>query len=86
MLELKQVCSNEKCREPRFTHKRNLRLLDNILLSTDSAGDTAYRMEEVEGATRVDISNGFSDHGVVTAVLRVSRVTDGLADSLSISR
>jgi len=63
------VCCNEDCLEPRFTHKRNLQLLDNIFVSRT---DSTHR-QIITGIPRVDLSWGYSDHASIIVPLRVVR-------------
>lgn len=58
------VCSNDACLEPRFTHKTNLGLIDNVFVVPGEATVTA-------GIPRVDLSWGYSDHAAIIVPLTV---------------
>jgi endonuclease/exonuclease/phosphatase family protein len=64
------ICSNDQCREPRFTHKGHLQLLDNIFFLPATGRQT---WEVLPGQPRVDISWGYSDHAAIIVPLRMSR-------------
>jgi hypothetical protein len=63
------VCSNDSCREPRFTHKGILQLVDNVFV-------TGYRSSApwtlTPGPPRVDLGWGYSDHAAVIVPLTLT--------------
>lgn len=64
------VCSNEMCLEPRFTHKGNLLLLDNVF-ALPAVEHSTWNI--VPGRPRVDVRWGYSDHAAIIVPFGVSK-------------
>jgi Endonuclease/Exonuclease/phosphatase family len=79
------VCHNESCREPRFTHKHNLQLIDNVFVTRARAGTPG---KLAPGKPRVELGWAYSDHAAIVVPLQVlhdrgpSETETGHADTL----
>lgn len=62
------VCSNDACREPRFTHKQNRQLIDNVFVINPPNG-SSWRARA--GVPRVDPSWSYSDHSAIVVPLQM---------------
>ncbi len=62
------VCCNELCREPRFTHKGNLQLLDNVFVPQHRADRPRV---VVAGTPQIDLTWEYSDHAAIIVPLSI---------------
>jgi endonuclease/exonuclease/phosphatase family metal-dependent hydrolase len=74
------VCRNDTCAEPRFTHKRNLQLIDNVFV-VPSSGAAPWSV--VPGPPYVDLSWQYSDHAAIVVPLRLRQ--SGAAEPVNVA-
>jgi hypothetical protein len=72
-----EVCVNERCKAPLFTHKRNFQLLDNIMFTSEATADARRltwlpRLPGEPDAGGICLQSYYSDHLPVWARLELS--------------
>lgn len=71
------VCSNDDCREARFSHKWHGQLLDNVFILR-AGHDCPWSV--TPGIPRVDVGWGYSDHAAIIVPLNFARRTTGASE------